>query len=45
MNAVEMRGIVKQYPLVRAIDGADFTVEQERSTPCSARTAPASPPS
>ena len=28
MNAVEMRGIVKQYPLVRAIDGADFTVEQ-----------------
>lgn len=23
-----MRGIVKQYPLVRAIDGADFTVEQ-----------------
>ena len=24
-----MRGIVKQYPLVRAIDGADFTVEQE----------------
>ena len=22
-----MRGIVKQYPLVRAIDGADFTVE------------------
>ena len=29
MNAVEMRGIVKQYPLVRAIAGADFTVEQE----------------
>jgi len=28
LNAVEMRGIVKQYPLVRAIDGADFTVEQ-----------------
>ena len=28
MNAVEMRGIVKQYPLVRAIDGADFAVEQ-----------------
>lgn len=28
MNAVEMRGIVKQYPLVRAIAGADFTVEQ-----------------
>ena len=28
MNAVEMRGIVKQYPPVRAIDGADFTVEQ-----------------
>ena len=28
MNAVEMRGIVKQYPLVRAIDGANFTVEQ-----------------
>ena len=23
-----MRGIVKQYPLVRAIDGADFTIEQ-----------------
>ena len=23
-----MRGIVKQYPLVRAIDGAEFTVEQ-----------------
>ena len=23
-----MRGLVKQYPLVRAIDGADFTVEQ-----------------
>ena len=23
-----MRGIVKQYPLVRAIDGADFTVER-----------------
>ena len=23
-----MRGIVKQYPLVRAFDGADFTVEQ-----------------
>ena len=23
-----MRGIVKQYPLVRAIAGADFTVEQ-----------------
>ena len=23
-----MRGIVKQYPIVRAIDGADFTVEQ-----------------
>lgn len=23
-----MRGIVKQYPLVRAIDGANFTVEQ-----------------
>ena len=23
-----MRGIVQQYPLVRAIDGADFTVEQ-----------------
>ena len=23
-----MRGIVKQYPLVRAIDGADFTAEQ-----------------
>lgn len=23
-----MRGIVKQYPLVRAIDGADFAVEQ-----------------
>ena len=28
MNAVEMRGIVKQYPLVRAVDGADFTVQK-----------------
>ena len=28
MYAVEMRGIVKQYPLVRAVDGADFVVER-----------------
>lgn len=28
MNAVEMRGIVKQYPLVRALDNVDFTVEK-----------------
>ncbi len=26
MNAVEMRGIVKQYPLVRAVDGVDFSL-------------------
>jgi simple sugar transport system ATP-binding protein len=26
MNAVEMRGIVKQYPLVRAVDRCDFTL-------------------
>lgn len=28
MNAVEMKGIVKQYPLVRAVDRADFTVRK-----------------
>jgi len=27
MYAVEMRGIVKQYPLVRAVDNADFLVK------------------
>ncbi len=26
MNAVEMRNIVKQYPLVRAVDNVDFTL-------------------
>ncbi|MCL2568265.1 MAG: ABC transporter ATP-binding protein [Oscillospiraceae bacterium] len=28
INAVEMRGMVKDYPLVRAVDNVDFTVEQ-----------------
>jgi simple sugar transport system ATP-binding protein len=28
VNAVEMRGIVKQYPLVRAVDQVDFTLRQ-----------------
>lgn len=28
MNAVEMRGIVKQYPSVRAVDGANFDLKK-----------------
>ena len=40
--AVELRGIVKRFPGVVANDGVDFTPRRAaRSTPCSARTAPA----
>ena len=28
MNAVEMKGITKQYPLVRAVDNADFCIRK-----------------
>ncbi len=28
MNAVEMKGITKQYPLVRAVDHADFCIRK-----------------
>lgn len=28
MNAVEMKQIVKQYPLVRAVDSADFCIKK-----------------
>ena len=30
MNAVEMKGITKQYPLVRAVDNADFCIRSIR---------------
>ena len=29
MNVVEMNGIVKQYPLVRALDNVTFTLKGE----------------
>ena len=41
---LQMRGIVKEFPGVRALDGVDLDVGPARCTACSARTAPASPP-
>ncbi|MEH0071388.1 hypothetical protein V6L77_15375 [Pannonibacter sp. Pt2-lr] len=42
---VEMTGIAKHYPGVKALDGVNFTLEAGKYMCCSARTARASPPS
>jgi ABC-type sugar transport system ATPase subunit len=38
---LELSGISKQYPAVRANDDVHLRVRPARSTPCWARTAPA----
>ena len=38
---LELIGIGKHYPAVKANDGVNLTVAPGRSTPCWARTAPA----
>ena len=40
--AIELRDIVKRFPGVVANDGVNLKVRAARSTPSSARTAPAS---
>jgi ABC-type uncharacterized transport system ATPase subunit len=40
---LELRGITKRFPGVLANDHIDLTLNQARSTPCWARTAPARP--
>ena len=41
-ETLEVRGLVKEYPGVKALKGVDFDVPRARCTACSAPTAPAS---
>ena len=41
---LEMKGIGKTFPGVKALEGVNLTVREGRCMPCWARTAPANPP-
>ena len=41
---LEVRGLVKEYPGVKALDGVDFEVREGEVHACSARTGRASRP-
>ncbi len=43
-TVIEVRGLVKEYLGVRALQGVDFESARARCTACSVRTAPASRP-